>query len=268
MTEQDAPGLALYRALQTAFDHFNHTLFAGELPPCVLTLRAARTRYGHHQPARFSGASDERLDEIALNPGYFALRPLDEVLSTLVHEMVHHWQENLGKPTRSNHHNGEWAAKMQEVGLMPSNTGAPGGDTGGNRVSHYIIEGGAFQGACRALLAQGFKLPVYDRHAPEAPQAVLARVEARFDPVAPPPPDGMNDIAPWTPPPPPAAPEAQAPLAAAEAEGRALSIVAPPPPRPSNRQRLVCPGCQASAWISRGDVALICARCALPLEPV
>jgi len=33
---------------------------------------------------------------------------------------------------------------MDELGLTPSSTGAPGGDRVGYRMSHYIVEGGSF----------------------------------------------------------------------------------------------------------------------------
>jgi hypothetical protein len=43
---------------------------------------------------------------------------------------------------------------MEELGLMPSSTAAPGGDRTGQRVSHYIIDGGAFARAFDAMPAE------------------------------------------------------------------------------------------------------------------
>jgi hypothetical protein len=40
---------------------------------------------------------------------------------------------------------------MEAIGLMPSDTGEPGGGRVGQRVSHYIIEGGPFDCAFHAL---------------------------------------------------------------------------------------------------------------------
>ena len=77
-----------------------------------------------------------------------------EILQTLGHEMAHHWQFTFGKPSRSGYHNKEWAAKMIEIGLIPSDTGAPGGKTTGEKVSHYIAEAGPFALACADFLAQ------------------------------------------------------------------------------------------------------------------
>jgi hypothetical protein len=56
------------------------------------------------------------------------------------------------------YHNKEWAQLMCTIGLMPSDTGAPGGKQTGQRVSHYIIEGGPFDQAADVLLATGFCL--------------------------------------------------------------------------------------------------------------
>ncbi len=44
---------------------------------------------------------------------------MKNLMNTLVHEMVHAWQEDNGKPTRGGYHNKEWAAKALDVGLEP-----------------------------------------------------------------------------------------------------------------------------------------------------
>jgi len=81
------------------------------------------------------------------------------VVSTLLHEMVHLWQHVLGeKPPKRAYHNKEWAAKMQRVGLMPSNTGGVGDKMTGAQMTHYIIADGPFQQAFAALAASGWKL--------------------------------------------------------------------------------------------------------------
>lgn len=62
------------------------------------------------------------------------------------------------KPSRSGYHNKEWATKMESIGLKPSDTGQPGGKRTGQKVSHYIIEGGKFETSVESLLGNGFKL--------------------------------------------------------------------------------------------------------------
>jgi hypothetical protein len=71
---------------------------------------------------------------------------------------VHHWQQHFGKPSVNRYHNKEWAERMEALGLMPSDTGEPGGKRVGQKVTHYIVAGGAFADSCRELLAGGVKL--------------------------------------------------------------------------------------------------------------
>jgi len=94
-----------------------------------------------------------------LNPTHFRARSIEQSLSTLVHEMVHLWQHHHGKPSRTGYHNKQWAEHMRGVGLVPSDTGAPGGREVGRRVTHYIEAGGGFERSCAGLMHKGFQLP-------------------------------------------------------------------------------------------------------------
>jgi len=153
-----------YAELQQAYDHFNAQLFESRLPGALLTLQREKDTFGYFSRNRFVGRKQgQRVDEIALNPSYFAVVPLVEVLQTLVHEMVHQWQHHFGSPGRSRYHNHEWAAKMESIGLMPSSTGKPGGRKVGDRVADYAIEGGRFLQACEVLIAGKFSVTWLDR---------------------------------------------------------------------------------------------------------
>ncbi|MEY2152325.1 SprT-like domain-containing protein [Rhodanobacter sp. 115] len=153
----------MYPELQHAYDFFNQRLFAGMLPPCLITLNRSKDTFGYFSPGRFVRFDGQLTHEIALNPAYFAARPLKETLSTLVHEQVHLWQETFGSPGRGRYHNAEWASMCEAAGLMPSDTGAPGGRRVGDRVSHYIIDGGPFDRAADALLTDHYRLSWIDR---------------------------------------------------------------------------------------------------------
>lgn len=156
-----APTQEAYREFDRAYDHYNRTLFAGALPRCLITLhREGQRILGYFSHKRFVDLADPSAttDEIAMNPMHFAGCSLDEVLSTLVHEMVHLWQAHFGKPSRTSYHNKEWAAKMKAVGLQPSDTGVPGGKETGQRMTHHILEDGAFANSTAALLGAGFSL--------------------------------------------------------------------------------------------------------------
>ena len=160
-----SPTRQTYNALQDAYDHFNDHLFGGELPPCIITLQRKSKAYGYFSGSRFANRDNpnEIHDEIALNPQHFQTRTPTQILSTLAHEMAHLWQHHHGKPSRRAYHNKEWAAKMIAIGLIPSDTGAPGGKTTGQFVSHYIAEGGFFATACAAFLAKNGTVLFTDR---------------------------------------------------------------------------------------------------------
>ena len=154
-----------YTGLDAAYDHFNRELFAGQLPPCLITMQRHKGAYGYFSGNRFASIADPEdiTDEIALNPAHFANRTPTQTLSTLVHEMAHLWQHHHGKPSRNGYHNKEWAAKMREIGLIPSHTAQPGGKETGQKVSHYIDDSGRFAKACTAYLATAPAILYHDR---------------------------------------------------------------------------------------------------------
>lgn len=153
-----------YGPLRHASGVFNRKLFGGALPPCLITLQRRKRALGYFAGRRFKSADGVHVtDEIALNPTHFARRGAKEVLSTLAHEQAHQWQAHFGKPSRSGYHNTEWAVKMREIGLIPSDTGRPGGKMTGERMSHYIEPGGLFDRAADQLIAKGFVLAFVER---------------------------------------------------------------------------------------------------------
>jgi len=154
------PTEAVTGALVTAYNHFNTTLFNGKLHPCLVHLHRKAKCYGYFAGDRFGTVDGvSTVDEIALNPSHFKERTIEQSLSTLVHEMVHLWQHKYGKARKPGYHDKEWATAMEDVGLMPSSTGEPGGKRTGQKVSHYIMEGGDYAVACAALVATGYALP-------------------------------------------------------------------------------------------------------------
>lgn len=157
-----------YSEWQHAYDYFNEHLFAGQLPPCVITLQRHHRSYGYFCGSRWANQTGTIRDEIAMNPAHFVTRSMTDVLSTLVHEMVHLWQHHYGTPSRSGYHNGEWATTMETVGLMPTHSGSPGGQRTGQHMSHYILDHGLFAHACATLLQSGFLLSWHDRVHEEA----------------------------------------------------------------------------------------------------
>lgn len=152
---------ANYGTFQTAYDFFNRELFAGSLPNVLVTLQRHPGAKGYFHPHRFNGrqkAEKTTAHELALNPDTFTDRTDEEILSTLVHEMTHVWEEVAGSAGRGSYHNRKWAEKMKEVGLQPTSTGAPGGKETGQSVTHLIVPGGQYQKAYAKLQTTGLKL--------------------------------------------------------------------------------------------------------------
>jgi hypothetical protein len=148
-----------YGGLQVAYDHFNRALFGGELPDVFITYQRKSHSRGYFSPDRFSGRIGEMgRHELALNPDHFIDRTDREIVSTLVHEMVHVWQQTFGKPPTRGYHNREWAVKMKAVGLQPTNTSGVGGKETGQQMTHYVIQGGPFSQSYDELAAAGWKL--------------------------------------------------------------------------------------------------------------
>lgn len=177
MKKQNSVSIDLYSTLDQAFRLFNKKLFDNQLPETMITLqRKTKRNYGFFHQKRFVSIADVRakkkekkfVDEIALNPDQWVLHDsIIEIFQTLVHEMCHSWQRNLcEKQPRGGYHDKVWGRKMQEIGLMPSNTGKPGGKMTGQQMMDYIIENGKFEKAALQFLGNhkidysSFPLPI------------------------------------------------------------------------------------------------------------
>ncbi|HYT41106.1 MAG TPA: SprT-like domain-containing protein [Methylomirabilota bacterium] len=164
-TSMNNPTTQTYTSLTTAYDFFNRELFGGGLPPCLITMQRHKGAFGYFSGERFANTSNpkEVTDEIALNPAHFATRKPVEVLSTLAHEMVHLWQHHYGEPPRKGYHDKQWAAKMREIGLIPSSSGEEGGKETGQKMTHFIEKNGRYARAVSKLLIEHPAILYHDR---------------------------------------------------------------------------------------------------------
>lgn len=246
-----------YAELQHAYDFYNRELFGAQLPPCLITFQRQKKTFGYFSKNRFGRRDGRTTDEIALNPEYFAVVPMIEVLQTLVHEMTHLWQEHFGKPSRSCYHNVQWASQMESIGLMPSDTGLPGGKRIGQSIADYCIVGGAFEQATKRLLTTGFAITWLDRYpaeppsrfqdvSPNAGDIALGGIDAGADEsqVA----IYMDMMTAWRPP-----STLQPDLVENLKTGNR-----------SNRNKYTCPGCKVNVWGKPG-LRITCGDCELPL---
>jgi predicted SprT family Zn-dependent metalloprotease len=228
------PTRETYSELQQAYDFFNTALFDDALPRCLITLQREKRSFGYFQDTTFVRRTGETTDEIAMNPRYFATRPIRATLSTLVHEMVHLWQFHFGADkSRKGYHNKEWGVRMERVGLMPSNTGQPGGKKVGEKMSHYIIAGGAFDTACSELLTTQFNLSWMDRHPAIIDQSPVPPETAAAAGMQLPGPEEVAEVE--------AAGKFVASVAT-EGEGKKRRTDG------SNRVKYRCPSCQTQVW--------------------
>src|SRR5678815_2212211 len=90
----------LYATLDEAYAFFNMKLFQETLPDCVIVLRAkGKNNLGYFGPERYTERTAKKskknvkfVSELSLNPENFDYQSDKDILSVLVHEMVHVWQ--------------------------------------------------------------------------------------------------------------------------------------------------------------------------------
>lgn len=150
-----------YTTLQALYDTMNGGLFDGGLPSCLITLHGKNPLmmgFFHGGIYQKLGSAFVTADEICLNPSRFIDLQQVDIVSTLLHEMVHLWQHHFGKPSRNGYHNKAWGVKMKSVGLYPSRTGELGGKETGQQMSHYVVPGGMFDELYRSMAGNGLLL--------------------------------------------------------------------------------------------------------------
>lgn len=128
--------------LEESFEKLNrylfHWFFGDDLHRTIIVLnrKMGSSSYSAMRPS---------WHEIVLNPDVVRELTDAEILVLLTHEMCHCWQRQKGASGRANYHDDKWATTMEELGLKPSSTGAPGGRRVGQEMSQYPIVGGRFQ---------------------------------------------------------------------------------------------------------------------------
>jgi hypothetical protein len=157
------PTRETYGDLQRAAEIYNRELFDGKLPNALITLRATGRSLGYFSADRFVNTSGRRVHEIALNAEAFSTHTIEDNLSTLAHELVHMLQHVQGTAPRAAYHNKQFADIMEEIGLIASSTGRPGGKRVGQQMSHFIEPSGRFLRVTRALVDEGFRARWGDR---------------------------------------------------------------------------------------------------------
>lgn len=144
-----------FKTLDDLYRFYNQAIFGGTLSDCIVNMSRHGGAYGFFAANRWRGENEAKkiIHEISINPDFMNREDI-EWHSTLVHEMCHLWWEDFGKPSRGGYHNRQWADKMVQVGLMPTDTGEPGGKQTGQYVTHYIIPDGRFEQVFKTLSSE------------------------------------------------------------------------------------------------------------------
>jgi predicted SprT family Zn-dependent metalloprotease len=233
-----SPTEIFYKQMQNAYAFFNKSLFSGQLPDCLITMQREKNVMGYFSANRWGNTQGEKTHEIALNPGYFGNHSLIELFQTLVHEQCHLWQHCAGKPGRRNYHNKEWAQKMESIGLMPSDTGMPGGKKTGEKMADYPVPGGLFLDSCNGLLKQSFELSWIDRKPAVTPSAQQRDITDEYPEI------GMANTTPLS--------DIYPDLMTEET----VRVAA----RSRQKTKYCCTGCDTNIW-GKPDIRIICADC-------
>lgn len=162
------PTIEFYGHLDKAFDFFNERLFDGKLPKVMFELTNKKNVGGYFKSKAWQSVDDVFVHTIAINPQYIVHSTPLQVYKTIVHEQSHAFLYLSGESGRANYHNKAWAEKMESIGLMPSDTGKPGGKKTGQKMSDYPIPGGAFEAACADFLLAGNFIGFVDASIDEA----------------------------------------------------------------------------------------------------
>jgi hypothetical protein len=229
-----------YVTLSDCYDLFNERLFGGQLRGCVLTFEDRGQHFGYYRENGFIyREGNQRRDEICLNPRHFLANTGDlELLQTLVHEQVHQWQFQFGKPSLRTYHNREWAEKMLSIGLIPSDTGRPGGRMTGQKMADYPEEEGEFLRIAKEILGSRTLVRWYKEGV-----AIRRAQEYAVMPAA--------DVPPLV-----------ATLAASmpASSGRDAEEASVKPLAAPSKVSYRCPECRLRVW-GKPDLSLLCGRC-------
>lgn len=153
--------MQIYEQLTNIFDVFNERLFdeiLGDfIPDCVITLQRKTNMYSEMKHNSFVElGTNNKINEIAINPQWFGVKPRIEILQYMAHQMVHVYQHTYGEPAGKGKHDEQFLDYMNAIGLMPSDTGLPDGKSiGGKKLINYPLPDGAFLRVANELAEAG-----------------------------------------------------------------------------------------------------------------
>jgi hypothetical protein len=110
--------------LEKLFRMLNEDMFGGQLEQPIITIQSTPRAYGHYSVFPIWTVNGEELrHEINIGAGSLANRPIEEVVSTLLHEMVHYYDDcvlhvqDCSGSSRA-YHNKRFKETAESVGLI------------------------------------------------------------------------------------------------------------------------------------------------------
>lgn len=112
----------MQEVLEYGFDVLNKVYFKGALPPIVITIMSSPRSNGHFTINREWRVAEERFNEINISAEHLD-RPIENIMATLCHEMVHYYCNINGindVSSNGRYHNGKFKAEAEKRGLLIS----------------------------------------------------------------------------------------------------------------------------------------------------
>ena len=108
--------------LEYSFNVLNEVYYNNELPPIVITLQSSPRSNGHFTIGKEWRVEQEHLNEINISVEHLD-RPIENVMATLNHEMVHYYCQihNIAEVSQNGrYHNKHFKAEAEKRGLIIS----------------------------------------------------------------------------------------------------------------------------------------------------
>lgn len=213
-----------YKAI---FDKLNKELFDGQLGEVMCTFsRNKNVVGGYFSPDKWEDDDGNLIPEIAINANLMLVSEPHDLYNTLIHEMLHQWQFEHGKPSRNGYHNQEWADKAKEIGLRP--TDGNGKETGQAINTEFIEDGPAQMVVAEMLTKDDYIWPYYADH-------LMVDEGGKTRPQT----EGEQST---------------------EGQKENSEVETKQPPRSGSRTKYTCSVCGLNAWAKHG-ASLLCGEC-------
>lgn len=148
--------MEVYSVLYRAYDFYNKKFFGNLLPKAVITLEYREGIKGYFSQGRFENQKNGMsISQITLNPLYLKKGEEMKFFATLVHEMVHFYVKLMGEKCSYGYHSKKWADEMENIGLIPTSTGKPGGKKLGFVMTQIIDKNGEYYKKTKELIKAG-----------------------------------------------------------------------------------------------------------------